>query len=289
MRHSRVYGVASAAALLVACATGQDVGGGTVELPLGSGGTDGGMTAGGGGGSATGGAAEGEGGASSAGDGGSPVSGNGGSPASGNGGAPVSGNGGAPSNGGSVQAGGAQSSGGRASGAAPSSGGTGSGAGGSNASGGKSGAGGVAGGGSGSGGTATAGASGAGGSCGTMQKLCGGVCVGQAPANGCAAATCSACPGPAPDHGLLICNSSGSCDFECLSGFQKDGAVCTSSTGAGGTTGGGGTTGSGGGPLTCGITLCFLPCLPGSTLCCDKLSGLLCTCALSGQESIMCR
>ena len=125
--------------------------------------------------------------------------------------------------------------------------------------------------------------SGAGGACQTGQKSCAGACVNEAPANGCSAATCSACPVPAPSNGVQICNTQGQCDFECLSGFQKNGSQCTSGNGTVGGTGGAGASG----PVRCGILTC-LPCFGTDVACCDKLQGLFCVCAPAGQTAAFC-
>jgi hypothetical protein len=135
----------------------------------------------------------------------------------------------------------------------------------------------------GAGGTTSMG--GSGGGCAMNEKLCGGTCVAPAPPNGCSDKNCSACAGPPPANGLLACNAQGGCDFECLSGFQKNGTSCTPTGGSGGAGGAGGS----GGTLTCGVIACVFPCPPGSILCCDKPTGNLCTCAPAGQALVLCK
>jgi hypothetical protein len=138
--------------------------------------------------------------------------------------------------------------------------------------------GGVAGG---TGGTTDTGGStqGTAGTCAANQKLCNGACVAQIPSNGCSAASCSACPIPAPTNGLQMCDAQGQCNFECLSGYQKNGTLCT--MGGGGAGGAGGTSGAGGEPTMCGNDTCH-KCFGNQIGCCNKL-GDHCICVFPTQ------
>jgi hypothetical protein len=119
---------------------------------------------------------------------------------------------------------------------------------------------------------------GAGGTCDSGQKVCTGACVTQTPSNGCSATSCTACPIPAPTNGIQICDPQGQCDFECLSGYQKNGALCTM---GGGGAGAGGSSGSGGAPSMCGNDTCHR-CLGNLIGCCNKL-GDHCQCVFPNQ------
>jgi len=119
---------------------------------------------------------------------------------------------------------------------------------------------------------------GLGGACAAGQKLCTSTCVTQSPSNGCSATSCTACPIPAPPNGLQLCDAQGQCNFECLSGYQKNGTLCT--TGGGGT-GGGGSSGTGGEPTTCGNDNCHR-CLGNLIGCCNK-QGDHCLCVFQNQ------
>jgi hypothetical protein len=196
----------------------------------------------------------------------------------GDGGSDASGTGGAPEMGGMTSsAGGAtagtgnisSASGGSAdTGGAAGSGGTAIGAGGMSAM---------------SGGTNSAGgAPGAGGGCAMGQKQCSGACVVETAANGCSAMSCTACPIPAPTNGLQVCDAQGQCNFECLSGYQKDGNQCSKGTGGGGTSGTGGGGGSGG-DLMCGSRTCH--CFGNQVACCNK-SGTGCLCVLPNAMNL---
>lgn len=110
-----------------------------------------------------------------------------------------------------------------------------------------------------------AGALGTGGSCASNEKLCGGVCVGFGPANGCSAPGCTACSQQAPAHGVLACNAQGQCDFSCDSGYNKSGSNCVSTTGGV----------DGGSSLSCGGQRCTNSC-PLSTQCCKSGGGCGC-------------
>jgi hypothetical protein len=194
-------------------------------------------------------------------------------------------------NGGTPGTGGMLGSGGNAASGAPGSGGSmTTGQGGTLITGGASGSSGKGGSGlAGSGGAMSAGGTvGAGGDCGMNQKRCNDTCVSAVPANGCNSAGCSMCPGPAPDHGLLTCNTQNACDFDCLSGFKRSGTTCVSSNGSGGSGGGSGGSGGSGGMVTCGPLPC-LPCPGNNVTCCDKLTGNLCLCALPNLASQLCK
>jgi hypothetical protein len=134
---------------------------------------------------------------------------------------------------------------------------------------------------SGGAGNTAGGAAGAGTDCDMGKKICNGACVVETAANGCSAASCTACPIPAPANGLQVCDANGQCDFECLSGFQKNGNQCTkgSAGGAGGTSGGGGA----GGDLMCGTHTCH--CIGNLVACCDK-SGDHCLCVLQNAMNL---
>lgn len=192
----------------------------------------------------------------------------------------TSGEGGATESGGAPSTGGATSS---AGGVTSSAGGaSGSASGGANASGGATGKGGTASGGmlaSGGATTDTGGAPGAGGACATGQKPCADACVVQTPMNGCSAASCTACPIPAPANGLQVCDAQGQCNFECLSGFQKNGNQCGQST-DGGAGGGGGA----GGALTCGTRTCR-SCIGNLVSCCTR-DGDRCQCVLPNATNL---
>jgi len=127
--------------------------------------------------------------------------------------------------------------------------------------------------------TASAGAGG----CDATQKLCGGSCVMKTAANGCSSTNCTACAIPAPPNGLQVCNATLDCDFECLSGFQKNGNQCTSGTGSGGGSGAGGS----GGNVTCGSHTCRCP--GNQVACCQKINANLCFCAFQNQVSQFCQ
>ncbi|HVW29456.1 MAG TPA: hypothetical protein VHC69_29020 [Polyangiaceae bacterium] len=132
----------------------------------------------------------------------------------------------------------------------------------------------------GAGGTTSAGGStvqGTGGTCAAGQKPCDGACATEVPANGCSATSCSACPIPAPANGIQICDAQGQCDFECLSGYEKNGAVCTMG-------GGSVDAGSGGAPTLCGRQTCHR-CLGNLVGCCDK-QGEQCLCVLRNQMNL---
>lgn len=58
------------------------------------------------------------------------------------------------------------------------------------------------------------------------QKLCGS-CVSRAPSNGCGLTGCTPCSAPPPPNGVLACiSTSYACEFQCLSGFKKQGDSC---------------------------------------------------------------
>ena len=113
----------------------------------------------------------------------------------------------------------------------------------------------------------------AGGTCASGQKVCAGACVTQVPANGCSATSCSACPIPAPPNGLQTCDDQGQCNFECLSGYQRNGTLCTM--------GGGGSAGAGGSPTMCGNDRCGR-CFGNLIGCCNQ-QGDHCLCVFPNQ------
>lgn len=131
--------------------------------------------------------------------------------------------------------------------------------------------------------TNDAGSVGAGGGCTTGQKSCSGACVVESAMNGCSAMSCAACPIPAPANGLQLCDDQGQCDFECLSGFHKNGNQCATGDGSGGTSGSGGAGGAGG-ELTCGTRTCK-SCLGNLVSCCTK-DGKLCQCVLKNATNL---
>lgn len=183
------------------------------------------------------------------------------------------------------------STGGRATGAGgqsgPSSGGVaGAGAGGRAGAAGSSAAGGAQGGAAGTvgNGGATSGSGGAA-NCSTTEKICGGVCTPKSPANGCSATRCSACDA-APANGVQSCNAQGDCDFDCLTGFQKNGNRCSRVAGAGGAAGASGAGGSGG-SVVCNNDTCRT-CPGDQVTCCDRVLGL-CLCALQNLASALCK
>jgi hypothetical protein len=136
---------------------------------------------------------------------------------------------------------------------------------------------------SGGAGNTAGGAAGTGSGCDAGKKMCNGACVVETAANGCSAASCVACPIPAPANGLQVCDANGQCDFECLSGFQKNGNQCSKGSGvggAGGTSGGGGA----GGDLVCGTRTCH-SCIGNLVACCDK-SGNGCLCVLQNATNL---
>ena len=116
-----------------------------------------------------------------------------------------------------------------------------------------------------------------GGTCASGQKVCDGACATELPANGCSATSCTACPIPAPANGIQICDAQGQCDFECLSGYEKNGTLCT--MGSGGVDAGGG-----GAPTTCGRQTCHR-CLGNLVGCCNK-QGDQCLCVLPNATNL---
>jgi hypothetical protein len=109
------------------------------------------------------------------------------------------------------------------------------------------------------------------GGCQIGEKRCGGNCVVPASSNGCGLTSCTPCPGPAPNGGVLACDDTNHvCDFVCLSGFIKSGSSCVP-TSAGGASGSGGSVGAGGG--TCVPANCPRCLLCGASAACCTTSG----------------
>jgi len=81
--------------------------------------------------------------------------------------------------------------------------------------------------------------------CVSNQKPCGGRCVLPNASVGCSLTGCDSC-GIGPPHGFAKCTGD-QCDFDCLSGYSRNGSTCVVSEGGiGGSGGSGGTGGSGG-------------------------------------------
>lgn len=245
-------GIAYGALLLVACATAQTVGNDSISGSV----ADAGYRRDSGTAPAAGGNAESAGGAPSMSSGGTDPGSTAGSSGSGVGGATDASGGSGGTTPHDAAAGGAPTGG------APSDGGS-----------------------TGAGGATSAGGStvqGTGGTCAAGQKTCDGACTTEVPSNGCSATSCSACPIPAPANGVQICDAQGQCDFECLSGYEKNGADCTMGGGSGGA--GSVDAGSGGEPAMCGRQTCHR-CLGNLVGCCDK-QGEQCLCVLRNQMNL---
>jgi hypothetical protein len=110
--------------------------------------------------------------------------------------------------------------------------------------------------------------------CLSTQKSCDNKCVPPGASYGCSLTGCTPCPS-GPAQSFAKCNGE-TCDFDCLSGYQRSGQSCVvAAGGAGGGAGGGGIggpTGSDAGTTTCDGMTCT-GCTPVIQAACCKKDG----------------
>src|SRR6266540_4139115 len=87
--------------------------------------------------------------------------------------------------------------------------------------------------------------------CAATEKSCNGRCVAPSPSIGCRLDGCDACPSP-PSHATAKC-SDNKCDFECASGYERNGGGCFA---VGGSDGGQGGSSNDGGGSRCVASQC---------------------------------